>query len=757
MLEPSITVTNIDETVGLNSSNPSDNRLNILCPVISPSGPLQLTQVSGPSEFKRLYFGGRGVSANDDVTAVFARSLVSQAPLWIKRCARNTMRGGISSGSGSPIYVDENLNILTGSKVTIESPDATTVATAFGNWASSNAGYIRTNNTVYTKNEAPEEQFVKNTSEKTIRRLIRFAGDTENGTVGMVTLTVGDTRIQLDAGQRNLDELLAYLVQSEAYPQYFTGTGSLSDQEGTDLPTNVTEIGWVAPLGVTVVCEDSSDETAFVVSTPSGTTVNMFTLKTEEENTETWELTNPNIEFSAGGTLYAYYSGEYTGEATVKTRVTTSATPTYSEFMEGLVHYLASDFHADTASDSEIILPASITTVEGSGVEVSTEEINTVSESERFAIIARFPSETPLMSMSLSMADRENSVYSLVVSYQDIEEEWNFGFDASLVDGYGNSLYYDRVNNNSELVYIMELNGDSVSPGMSTVFGDEVTSAYSNVEDVISALESIPENDEASSTFDYICDGGIINSTLSSVIFNLCETYHSFYPVTAPITSNIDTLISMRTSLGSNYRGNLVNVAQRASTVDGGVVQLPGSYWYLVRRIELGNTSQEFMAIFGPSNGSLGITNPIYTYKMSDREELLDYQIPSMKRDPTTGYYLNDNPTLYETDSYLQEDGIVLMVDKVNQVADAYGRTLIGKYHTRALERIVQEELGLQLQNRLRVGTDNGPLSVTVVCDTSNNPVSLINQRKIRIDVYATFSRSIRDVLIYTAIMPTGE
>lgn len=756
MLEPSITVTNIDETVGLNSSNPSDNRLNILCPVISPSGPLQLTQVSGPSEFKRLYFGGKGVTANDNATAIFARSLSSNAPIWVKRAARNVMRGGISSGSGSAIYVDENLNILSGSKITITSPDSVTVASAFSTWTSENEGYIRIGNSVYTENEVPEEQFVKNSSERTIRKTIKFSGDTSEGTSGMVTITVGDVRVQLPSGQKNLDQLLNYLVEADSYPQYFKGTGSLSDQDSL-VPSEVSELGWVAPLGITVVCEDSSDETAFTITSTGEVTVNMFNLKTEEENIETWELTNPHLEFSVNGTLYAYYSGSYEGDAVVKTRVTSTSSPTYSEFMEGLIHNLSTDFHADTASESEIILPAAITSAQGSGIEVSTSEINTVAESEKFAIISRFPMETPLMSAVLATSDKENSIYNLQISYQDIEEEWNFGFNASLMDGYGNSLYYDRVNNNSELIYIMELNGDSVSPGMSTLFGNEVTSSYVNVEDIVSALESIPENDEAESTFDYICDGGVIDSTLSGVILNLCETYHSFYPASAPISSNTWDIISRRTALGSTYRANLINAAQRAATVDGGVVQLPGSYWYLTRRIDVGNTSQEFMAMFGPSNGSIGITSPIYTYKKSDREELLDYQIPSLKRDPSTGYYLNDNQTLYETDSYLQEDGIVLMVNKINQVADAYGRTLISQYHTRALEAIVREALSLQIQSRLRVGTGNGPLSVRVVCDESNNPQSLINQKKIRIDIYATFTRSIRDVLIYTSIASTSE
>ena len=41
-----------------------------------------------------------------------------------------------------------------------------------------------------------------------------------------------------------------------------------------------------------------------------------------------------------------------------------------------------------------------------------------------------------------------------------------------------------------------------------------------------------------------------------------------------------------------------------------------------------------------------------------------------------------------------------------------------------------------------------------VVCNDSNNPASLQNQRKLRIDIYATFSRSIKDVLIYTNVIP---
>ena len=80
MKEPNVTIYNVDETVGY-VTDPVDNRMNILCPVVSPSGPVELTRVTGPTQFLNLYFGGRGVTAEDHMSVIYARSLVSRAPI----------------------------------------------------------------------------------------------------------------------------------------------------------------------------------------------------------------------------------------------------------------------------------------------------------------------------------------------------------------------------------------------------------------------------------------------------------------------------------------------------------------------------------------------------------------------------------------------------------------------------------------------------------------------------------------------------
>lgn len=756
MLEPSITVTNVDETFNL-AVDPVDNRLNILCPVISPSGPLELTRVTGPSELKRLFFGGKNITANDETSAIFARALSAEAPIWIKRGARNTMRGGISSASGDRVYVDENLLPVTGLEVTVDPPEITTVQESFDTWVADKTGVVRVDNVVYTS-ENMTGDWVKANSKpaKNLNTKISITAPL----IGDVTLYIGDFTFTIAEGSSDFDSIMPTLISNKMFPQKFEASEESEVKnilDDTSIPTGITSLSWIAPLTVSAIYFDKNDESNFLISTDitSNGTINCYTLKTEQENADEWKLAeNPCIDVTVvGGTTYAYYCGTYEGTSTVKNRLMTNATPTYKEFMSALIHDLAVDFHAGTSSESSIILP-SATGVTGTSIDVSTSNINDVVDSEKFAIVSRFPSTTPVITAKLS---EDEGIYRLQVSYADISETWNFAFDASLVDGYGNSLYYDRVNNNSELVYIVELNGEATSSGLSKVFGNEVTSDYSDVNDIISALESIAENEEAESYFDYIVDAGIVNTTLSSTIQNLCAKYYSFYPASCPSELTADSAISRRSALGSNWQTNFIAQTQRDTRVDSGSVILPASFYYTNRRIELGNTAQEFIALFGSNQGGINMENPLQKWTKTQRESFLDYQIPTLKRDPSSGYYINDNMTCYSTASYLQEDGIALMVNKINQVADAYAKTLISKYHTRALESQVVNELTLQLRNRMRVGTDNGPLSITVICDASNNPQSLINQRKIRIDVKASFTRSIRDVVVFSTIQSTAE
>ena len=771
MNEPRVTVTNIDETAGYRV-NPVDNRLSILCPVISPSGPTELRRVSGPSEFSRLYFGGKSITANSHMSAVFARSLVNNAPIWIKRAVRDTVRGGISSGTGAPVYVSPEFELVSGVKFQLASKGIVSVAkikqekiTAESKCAivKDNIAYFRSDDTSITKDTFAQQQ--KNFDTVDIKTYLAFSGS--EGLGGEVSIAIGDYRFSLGRGKLNFDELLTQLVSKGLAPDYYSNTsekGYIDNSDCSKAGSGVKALGWVAPIGITVEFQNANDASKISTEIPSSLSVKKVFFKTEAENISTWRLTGESIgitlqigEAVSTLTKYAYFYGTYSGDAAVKVKMgdttqvnDTHMGPTFEEFMSTLMENLASDFRAGTGTNNSIILPsASEVEAISESLEVSnSSQLNTTHESEAFAIISRFPCETPLFDVKVRP---EGQVTNIKVKYQNISEEWNVSFDASLVDGYGNSLYYERVNLESEIIQIVPMEGEAIS-NMSTVFGNEVTGDYTADSELARALEAIPENEETAAGFDFITDGGIVDTTLTQVIRNLCEEYNSMYPVSCPSVKDKAVSLSRRQSIGTDSRCIYIDETQRGNTVDAGSVVLPGSYWYLTKRIDLANTTEEFTSLFGPTNGDIGITSPLKRWKLSEREEFLDNQILTLKRGSDGNFFLNQNFTCYPTESYLQDDGVMLMVNRISRIAKNRCHGYIGFPCNSRTRSQIQTDLQSLLTSSLRVGTGHGPESLRVQCDDSNNPVSLEKQGKVQVNIYSQFSKGINEVLVYSYI-----
>ena len=742
MKEPNVTIKNVDETVGY-VTDPVDNRMNILCPVVSPSGPVELTRVTGPTQFLNLYFGGRGVSADDHMSAIYARSLASRAPIWIKRAVRSTVRGGVTSSLAEPFYVDENYMPIEGIKVKFNPKGIVSVADYVSEYASGEVKAVIKNNSIYSQtNDFSDDNQIKSTRSATVKSMLKLSSTLTSDAV----VTVGDVTYRLPSGTANLNDLVLQMARKGNAPDYMDA-GILNGTAFVGSPT-VKSIGFCAPLSITV---NGGNNLLSKELPGENLTVYIGVLKSEEENSRTWKLTNAYAVFDSNVQKYLYYFGEKpSGIEAVYTEKLGDADPNFGEFMESLSRAVSESLRGDACSDSELIVPnmsSAVVKSEGS-LEVSAESINSASDVEKYAIISKFPMKTPLMLLSIT----HNNTYDVVrVSYKDMVEEWNVSMDSTLVDGYGVSMYYERVNSESDLIQIVPLNGD-LSASLETSFGNEVTGDYCGVKEMCSALESMAENQESYVDFDFIADGGVVDSTLSGVILRLCEEYNSMYAVSCPTEKNEAASRAIRSYIGSKYRAIYIDEAQRATTIDKGSVVLPASYWYLSKRIDLANTTLEFAPIFGSTNGNIGMNAPLKKWKVSDRESLLDSQILTLKRSSDGTYYLNQNFTCYDTASYLQEDWIVMANNKIDQVAKSYCEGLKGRTITEGLMSEVTTSLSDLLANRMRVGTPYAPQRLVVKCDTSNNPISLQKQQKFRVDIYASYPRSVAYVLVYSHI-----
>lgn len=758
--EPRVSVSTIDNTIGY-SADPVDNRLNILCPIIAPAGPTELTRVSGPSELKRLYFGGRSIKTSDHMSAIYARALSANAPIWIKRGVRDNLKGGVSSSLGSEVFVDSSLSLISGKKVnlTLDSTQITTYESQITE-LETKGGVLNGVNFYSTSESDVPESIKRSSAQVTLKKKLTLKSEVTTDQ----KIVIGNNQYTITSGTTSLMTLIQLLHDNKLMPQAVYGKKDGSE-DVTLLPVHIeddkiavtgtpTAIAWVTNIAI-VASEP------FEVGEES-TSISSVILKTPEEYISEYEIKNFDfkISMSDGVSTYEFYTDGVTPTATQTAKITGKS---FEEVTKSLISLCADLLGADSGNGNSIVIPEAkevTVTSDQSIVKAEVTDLNLSIDNDKFAVIAAFPCSSDLITVEISETNVEG-IYNIKASYDQISEEWNVSFVSGMFDGYGESLYFQRVNEESQIIRIVELNGPNVLPQTLRI-GDEITSQYCGVAEIITALENMKESDESSVYFDYITDGGIVDQSLSNYIFSLCKFYYSFYapsvPTDVPLT--INKLKTLRATFGNQTNGRLIAHTQRESVLESGSVVMPASYFYLRRRIELGNTALEFVNLFGQNYGDIGMQSPLQRFTTADREALLDVQTVTLKKSISGSYYLNEDLTLYQADSFLQEDGIVLMINKINQIADGFGHSLIGESvnaivsNDSSLRASVTFRLSNLLSGRLRVGTSYGPVSINVVCNDTNNPVQLQNQGKLRIDIYATFSKSVKEVLIYSNIMP---
>ena len=794
MQESKTVVSIIDETIGL-AADPVDTGVNILCPIISPNGPVKLTKVTGPTQLRSLYNAGASITSDSEQSLKYARALSAKSPLYIKRASRNLLKGGVTFGRyPSTFYTDQYGNVIDGQEVkfSLSLPAEKEYSKLLKSITDSTMSYIKMSDTVFvaasgfmTDSNALHKSTVDFDAEHIL--VIDSSKETLNGDV---TIEISGSSYTIPSGTTK-DKIESFLTtmcgaQSPNQPIGIYGTKVVYDTtiEGSTTKKRLTfnngytltqvafgnefKIKYDNDADNKTIYKKGAKDTSSEITTADKLYIYTIYTKNEYEGAYIPSDIDFKLKFDAGTgdeVIHVISAGK-NSDTTDNYVIEVPAKTTY----DNMLAYLAEQINVYTTTDvsgydSFIIVNG--TTTSDDNPESTTEDVSIAVTNlskpglDEFGIVSKFPNAGKAITVSLTAANNDKyHTKEISVSYAGTTEDWTFSLDAGAVDGYGNDIGYKRINQDSDFIEIIPIGGTS-SKVQTISIGNEITSDHIGVSGLVAALKYIQEYEESPVNFDYIVDGGVVDATYSSAIISACEVYQSFYPMSCQTTKVTKAnLKNNRNRLGSTetFRANFIGAVQNEAILDSGIDTFPGSYYYLSKRLSLANTVREFAPLFGITEGDIGISSPAVEFKKSEREELLDSQVMTLRRSMTTGsYYLNDDLTVQKTDSYLQETSTVLMVNTINHVAMNYAETLKGQFNTAELRSKVVNALTSFISTRLRVGTQNGPDSITVVCDSTNNPQSLINQRKLRIDIYGRFNRSIKDVLIYTHVQPLEE
>ena len=105
----------------------------------------------------------------------------------------------------------------------------------------------------------------------------------------------------------------------------------------------------------------------------------------------------------------------------------------------------------------------------------------------------------------------------------------------------------------------------------------------------------------------------------------------------------------------------------------------------------------------------------------------------------------------------MSEDQNVRMTNIAVHLCEDNLKQYIGELNTAVLRDLVQTRLTTAIQDRLFKGKQYAPAMYRVVCDDSNNPLSVVEQNQLVVSLYASFTPSIQYVLVDHFIVPLSQ
>lgn len=404
---------------------------------------------------------------------------------------------------------------------------------------------------------------------------------------------------------------------------------------------------------------------------------------------------------------------------------------------------------------------------ENIGIKEGSEHDYEYELSDRFAIISKFPSKSKLM--GVKMVKHDDETWDLTIRRKDKSSTFNISFDPGYINGYGVGIYFDYVNSDSIDFKMIELNKSALPQEILTeiTFGDEIPVYTPGINQRQNALSKLLL--ETGYYYDYITDLGYNNVAFDVYADSIAKNLHASYIFSCPKeVLTVEDAIRYRDATQIDSRNSSLFIPYyKDSTLGSFTVELSPSTAVLERLFINKALFKEFAPVFGPVNGELGISvkqssNSGLLVEFNTREEreaLQTAQINPIRVDKGLGItYINDSWTLQKKDSYLSDLNNVVCTNIIQHVLNSFTKQYFAQFNNQATRDNVVKVLTNAFRERLFSNQTYTPISVEVICNKDNNPQSVVNDRKLIIDIKTVYEVGIKYIDTYTRIeLPVSE
>jgi len=456
----------------------------------------------------------------------------------------------------------------------------------------------------------------------------------------------------------------------------------------------------------------------------------------------TYKLNKTYADLSIKIDEFVFYSGTYTPEGGETLIRVGGALTTLSDFLENVNKVLTSYFDA-SLTEFGFILSGDHEVTGCTNIAVDVNPI--IQEfSTRMAIIPGYSSTEPWLKYLVSPSALDPEIYDLtILTTSGKELNYQFSFNSEKVNGSGISVYYEKLNSSQKDFKLISLNSEALLGSYeSRFFGSDVTPPPASIDDFISVVESLKNIEDLYPNV--LFDGGVMDAKLYKAM--IAESVELNCQVFCGNPGETEQEIAdFRDACGESWRGYMVGPVHLDSGVGDFAVPI-GAHTYVLEQIWNGvaSVSDEFVPRVGKVKGIVtpgGI--PKASLDKPIRERLLAKQVNMIVWSPFYEvWYLNNNLTMQRAESQLSEEQTARQSLLANQVLQQYMDTQIGEFNTPDWRSKVVQEASRLIDGRLLENHLYRMNDYVLICDGSNNPAWLIDQRKAKLDMRSQFQRS---------------
>lgn len=478
---------------------------------------------------------------------------------------------------------------------------------------------------------------------------------------------------------------------------------------------------------------------ATIVSDTSSDIMYEYTFPTNEvfQNTKKYDTLSIKVD------NFAFISGNYTPSGSETVIRIGGAAVTLNDFIEAFYKTVGNYFDV-SLTEYGFIIKGNHTVTGCTNISV---DVNAITQgfATRMAIVPRYSSKDNWIKYIVTESESDPEIFNLeIITTSGTDITYQFSFNSEKVDGNGISVYYKKLNADQKDFWLLSLNDSAqLDDYESRFFGADVTPPPASINDFISVIEGLKDIEDLYPNI--IFDGGMMNAQIYQAISQAtidlnCNSYFSNPGKTEQEIADFNAAIGI-----DNFRC----LSYYPSHLDSGVGSFSceiGAATYVIEKIwnNVASVTNEFMPMVGKVKGVVtpgGV--PVCSIDKPARERLLAKQINGIVwSEYREVWFLNNNLTMQLVNSQLSEEQSSRMAMISNQILQQYMDTQIGEFNTEDWRAKVVQECGILIDERLIKDHQYKMVDYVLICDETNNPVWLINQRKAKLEMKSQFQRS---------------